>query len=71
LVLNVNINILFLKDLNQSQVSEQLESLSQSGHLGFSKISKDNQNILTAYLHSDDFYFEVPINLNGILIFSI
>jgi hypothetical protein len=54
---------LFNLDLNQNQVSEQLESLSQSGQLGFSKISKDNTN--NCYLHSDDFYFEVPINFNG------
>jgi hypothetical protein len=54
------------KDLSQNQVSEQLESLSQSTKLGFSKLpSKDDQNTLTAFLHSDEFYFEIPINVTG------
>lgn len=54
--------------MNQHQVSEQLESLAQSSNLGFSKLqSKDSSNII-AYLHSDDFYFEVPIGPQGEII---
>ncbi len=59
--------LLFIsQDLSQNQVSEQLESLSHSTKLGFSKLpSKDDQNTLTAFLHADEFYFEIPINING------
>lgn len=47
---------------------EQLENLAQSCNLGvFKTPSEEDPNTVNAFLSTDDFFFEVSVNLEGIL----
>jgi hypothetical protein len=54
------------KDLNQAQVIDQLENLAQSsGLLVYKTPSEDEPTTVNAFLNTDDFYFEVSVNVTG------
>ena len=55
-----------IKNLSQAQVIEQLENLAQSCNLGvFKTPSEEDPNTVNAFLSTDDFFFEVSVNLEG------
>jgi hypothetical protein len=64
-------NINFIKkinqiDLNQTQVIDQLENLAKSSGLGVCKTPHEEEpTTVNAFLNTEDFYFEVSINLKG------
>lgn len=55
-----------IKNLNQGQVIEQLENLAQSCNLGvFKTPSEEDPSTVNAFLNTDDFFFEVLVNISG------
>ena len=45
---------------------EQLKNLAQSCNLGvFETPSEEDPSIINAFLSTDDFFFEIAINING------
>ena len=60
------------KDLNQTQVIEEMENLAQSSSLNVYKMpSEEDPTTINAFLNTDDFYFEVSINSRGENLFKI
>lgn len=54
------------KDLNQAQVIDQLENLAQSSGLLVCKTpSEEEPTTVNAFLTTDDFFFEVSVNIRG------
>ena len=52
--------------MSQAQVIEQLKNLAQACNLGvFETPSEDDPSTINAFLSTDDFFFEIAINISG------